>query len=53
MNFIINLSDSYNYNVILTVICKLLKERHYISCIIDDEDITVEKTAEMLLQWVY
>jgi len=43
----------YNYNTILTVICKLLKERHYVSCIIDDEDITVEKTAEMLLQWVY
>ena len=53
MNFIIDLSDSYNYNAILTVICKLLKERHYISCITDDEGITVEKTAEMLLQWVY
>ncbi len=53
MNFIINLSDSYDYNAILTVICRLSKERHYISCIIDDEDITVEKTAEMLLQWVY
>ncbi len=53
MNFIIDLSDSYNYNVILTVICRLLKERHYISYIIDDENITVEKTAEMLLQWVY
>ena len=53
MNFIIDLFDSYNYNVILTVICRLLKERHYIFCIIDDEDITVEKTAEMLLQWVY
>ena len=37
MNFIINLSDSHNYNAILTVICKLLKERHYISCIIDDK----------------
>ncbi len=53
MNFIINLFDLYDYNVILTVICKLLKERHYISCIIDDKNITVEKTAEMLLQWVY
>ncbi len=53
MNFIIDLSDSYNYNAILTVICRLLKERHYISCITDDEDITVEKTAEMLLQWIY
>ncbi len=53
MNFIIDLSDLYDYNAILTVICKLLKERHYISCITDDENITVEKTAEMLLQWVY
>ncbi len=53
MNFIINLFNLYNYNVILTVMCRLLKERHYISCITDDEDITVEKTAEMLLQWVY
>ncbi len=53
MNFIINLFDLYDYNAILTVICKLSKERHYISCITDDEDITVEKTAEMLIQWVY
>ncbi len=53
MNFIIDLPDSYDYNAILTVICRLLKERHYISCITDDEGITVEKTAEMLLQWVY
>ncbi len=53
MNFIIDLFNSYNYNVILTVICRLLKERHYISCITDDEDITVEKTVEMLLQWIY
>ncbi len=53
MNFIIDLSNSYDYNAILTVICRLSKERHYISCIIDDEDITAEKTAEMLIQWVY
>ncbi len=53
MNFIINLSDSSEYNVILTIICRLSKKRHYISCITDDENITVEKTAEMLIQWVY
>ncbi len=53
MNFIINLFDSSEYNAILTIICRLSKERHYISCITDDEDITVEKTAEMLIQWVY
>jgi len=50
MNFIINLSDSSEYNAILTIICRLLKKKHYISCITDDEDITVEKTAEMLIQ---
>ncbi len=53
MNFIINLSDSSEYNVILTIICRLSKKRHYISCITDDEDITVKNTAEMLIQWVY
>ncbi len=53
MNFIINLSDSSEYNVILTIICKLSKKKHYISCITDDEDITVKKTAEMLIQWIY
>ncbi len=53
INFIINLSDSSEYNAILMIICKLLKEKHYISCITDDEDITVKKTAEMLIQWVY
>jgi len=53
INFIINLSDSSEYNVILTIICRLSKERHYISCITENEDITVEKTVEMLIQWVY
>ncbi len=53
MNFIIDLFDSSKYNVILTIICRLSKERHYISCIINDEDITVKKTAEMLIQWIY
>ncbi len=53
MNFIINLFDSSEYNAILTIICRLSKKRHYISCITDDEDITVEKTAEMLIQLVY
>ncbi len=53
MNFIINLFNSSEYNAILTIICRLSKERHYISCIIENEDITVEKTAKMLIQWVY
>ncbi len=53
MNFIIDLFNLYDYNTILTVICRLSKKRHYISCITDDENITVERTAEMLIQWIY
>ncbi len=43
MNFIIDLLSSEGKNVILTVICRLLKKRHYISCSTDDEEITAEK----------
>jgi len=53
MNFIIDLPSSEGKNVILTVICRLSKERHYISCFTDDEGITAEKTAELMLQWIY
>ncbi len=53
MNFIIDLSFSKGKNVILTVICRLTKKRHYISCSTDDEEITAEKTAELMLQWIY
>ncbi len=52
MNFIINLSFLKGKNIILTVICRLTKKRHYISCFTDDERITTEKTAELMLQWI-
>ncbi len=53
MNFVINLSFSKGKNIILTVICRLTKKWHYISCFTDDERITAEKTAELMLQWIY
>jgi len=53
MNFIIDLYFLKDKNIILTVICKLTKKRHYISCSTDDEEITAKKTAELMLQWIY
>ncbi len=53
MNFIIDLSLLKGKNIILTVICKLTKKRHYISCFTDDKKFTAEKTAELMLQWIY
>ena len=35
MNFIIDLSSSKGKNIILTVICRLSKKQHYISCFTD------------------
>ncbi len=49
MNYVIDLLNSDDNNAILTIICKLLKERHYISCFTDDEGITAEKTVKLLL----
>ncbi len=50
MNFIINLLNLYDYNAILTIIYRLLKEKHYVSYLTNDKDITAEKTAKMLMQ---
>ncbi len=53
MNFIIDLFLLKDKNIILTVICRLTKKWLYISCFTDDEKITAEKTAELMLQWIY
>ena len=50
MDFITGLPLSEGKNAILTVICRLTKERHYIPCSTDDEGTTAEKTAELMLQ---
>ena len=50
MNYVTDLFNSNDNNAILTIICRLLKERYYISCFTDDEGITTKKTAELLLQ---
>ncbi len=53
LDFIINLSESDENNAILTVIDRLSKERHYISCWSDDEEIFAEQTVKLLLTWIF
>ena len=53
MNFITKLLNAHNYNVICTIINRLNKKRHYIFCTIDDEDINVEITARIFIQYVF
>jgi len=53
MNFITELSLSEDYNVICTIICCLIKERHYVLCHWEDDDISVEETVWIMLWNVY
>jgi len=53
LNFIINLSESDESNAILTVIDRLSKKRHYISCWSDDEETFAEQTVKLLLIWIF
>ena len=53
MNFITSLFNSEDYNVILIVIDILSKERHYILCLTDDEEISVEVTVNLLVRKMF
>ncbi len=53
MNFITELSLSEDYNVICTIICHLIKERHYVFCHWKDDDVSVEETVWIMLWNVY
>ncbi len=53
MNFITELSLSKNYNVICMIICCLFKERHYVFCHWEDDDISIEETVWIMLWNVY
>ncbi len=53
MNFIIELSLSEDYNIICIIICHLIKERHYVFCYWEDDDISVKETVWIMLWNVY
>ncbi len=53
MNFIIELFLSEDYNVICTIICRLIKKHHYVLCHWEDDDISVEEMIWIMLWNVY
>ncbi len=53
MNFITELSLSEDYNVICIIICHLIKERHYVFCHWEDDNISVEEMIWIMLWNVY
>ena len=53
IDFIIELFDVHDHNVIYTIIDKFNKKRHYVFCTIDDENINVEITIKILINYVF
>ncbi len=53
MNFIINLLNLKDYNIILIVINILLKKRYYISCILSDKKIIVKVIINLLIKEIF
>ncbi len=53
LDFIINLLESDKNNAILTVINRLSKKWHHISCWSDDEEIFAEQIVKLLLIWIF
>ncbi len=52
MNFEIELLMSNEFNVILMIINRLIKMRHYILCTTEEEDISAEETTHLLINHV-
>ena len=53
MNFIIDLFDSEEHNVIYIIVDKLFRERHYEFCTTIDEDILIEIIAKILIREIF
>ena len=53
IDFIIELFDVHDRNVIYTIIDRLSKKRHYVFCTTDDENINVEITIKILINYVF
>ena len=49
MNFITGLPKSEGYNAICTIIDRLTKERHYVSCHWGEDDTSIEVTVWIMI----
>jgi hypothetical protein len=52
MNFVTELPMSNGFNVILMIVDRLIKMRHYIFCTAEEEDTSAEETARLLINHV-
>ncbi len=53
MNFVTELLESKNYNVILMIMNRLTKMHHYIFCAATEEDINAKEIARLLINHVW
>ncbi len=53
MNFVIELFESKDFSAILMIIDKLIKMHHYISCLVEENEIIAEKTIRLLINHVW
>ena len=53
MNFIINLLMLKDYNIIYIIIDKLIKERHYILYIIDNEKTSIKNIIDIFIKYIF
>jgi hypothetical protein len=52
-DFVIELLDNKDYNAVFMIINRLSKMHHYISCTTNENETTTEKTAKLLIQYVW
>jgi hypothetical protein len=53
MNFVIELLNSRDFNVILMMIDRLIKMHHYVSCIAEEDETSAKKTIKLLINHVW
>jgi hypothetical protein len=53
MNFVIELSESKEFNAILMIMNRLIKMHHYVLCIAEEDDTFVEEMTRLLINHVW